>query len=193
MPNHENPALQDSSDLTDLIQMGAGDQGANIPLLLRSVKPGVPLRVDRCVGLRGNRQLQNHLLRFFTDFPNGRKLLILLVGAGRFERPTPCAQGRCATRLRYAPTFYASMILNHFQDFRYCHAAQIGPKSLRPWQTRDKTLLVPRESNKSRPCKLNLFSSGASPNRTCKESLHSRQCRSRDIAVNIPSTWRFSR
>ena len=30
--------------------------------------------------------------------------LILLVGAGRFERPTPCAQGRCATRLRYAPT-----------------------------------------------------------------------------------------
>ena len=30
--------------------------------------------------------------------------MILLVGAGRFERPTPCAQGRCATRLRYAPT-----------------------------------------------------------------------------------------
>src|SRR5579884_19544 len=28
----------------------------------------------------------------------------ILVGAGRFERPTPCAQGRCATRLRYAPT-----------------------------------------------------------------------------------------
>src|SRR5580704_1959821 len=35
-----------------------------------------------------------------------------LVGAGRFERPTPCAQGRCATRLRYAPTFYS------FLDFR---------------------------------------------------------------------------
>jgi hypothetical protein len=33
-------------------------------------------------------------------------LLNQLVGAGRFERPTPCAQGRCATRLRYAPTFY---------------------------------------------------------------------------------------
>ena len=31
-----------------------------------------------------------------------------MVGAGRFERPTPCAQGRCATRLRYAPTFYFS-------------------------------------------------------------------------------------
>ena len=29
---------------------------------------------------------------------------ILLVGARGFEPPTPCAQGRCATRLRYAPT-----------------------------------------------------------------------------------------
>ena len=27
-----------------------------------------------------------------------------VVGAGRFERPTPCSQSRCATRLRYAPT-----------------------------------------------------------------------------------------
>ena len=26
-----------------------------------------------------------------------------LVGARGFEPPTPCAQGRCATRLRYAP------------------------------------------------------------------------------------------
>ena len=33
--------------------------------------------------------------------------LIPLVGAVRFERTTPCAQGRCATRLRYAPTSYA--------------------------------------------------------------------------------------
>src|SRR6266496_6777485 len=29
----------------------------------------------------------------------------LMVGARRFELPTPCAQGRCATRLRYAPSF----------------------------------------------------------------------------------------
>ena len=41
-----------------------------------------------------------------------------LVGAGRFERPTPCAQGRCATRLRYAPTSDASLILNHFPYIR---------------------------------------------------------------------------
>lgn len=28
------------------------------------------------------------------------------IGASRFERPTPCSQGRCATRLRHAPCFY---------------------------------------------------------------------------------------
>jgi hypothetical protein len=44
------------------------------------------------------------------------KQLKRLVGAGRFERPTPCAQGRCATRLRYAPTCEALLILNHFHD-----------------------------------------------------------------------------
>jgi hypothetical protein len=27
-----------------------------------------------------------------------------MVGAAGFELATPCAQGRCATRLRYAPT-----------------------------------------------------------------------------------------
>ena len=35
---------------------------------------------------------------------NSWKSLNKLVGAGGFEPPTPCAQGRCATRLRYAPT-----------------------------------------------------------------------------------------
>ena len=34
------------------------------------------------------------------------KLLKTMVGAARFELTTPCAQGRCATRLRYAPTCY---------------------------------------------------------------------------------------
>src|ERR1700756_1231139 len=32
------------------------------------------------------------------------KTLRILVGAAGFEPATPCAQGRCATRLRYAPT-----------------------------------------------------------------------------------------
>src|SRR5215471_8665209 len=47
------------------------------------------------------------------------KCFVLLVGAGRFERPTPCAQGRCATRLRYAPTSEASLILNHLRYYRH--------------------------------------------------------------------------
>ena len=29
---------------------------------------------------------------------------VSMVGARGFEPPTPCAQGRCATRLRYTPT-----------------------------------------------------------------------------------------
>ena len=50
---------------------------------------------------------------------NGLIYLILLVGAGRFERPTPCAQGRCATRLRYAPTFYLIDSKSLFQIPQY--------------------------------------------------------------------------
>jgi hypothetical protein len=42
-----------------------------------------------------------------------------LVGARGFEPPTPCAQGRCATRLRYAPTETTLAILNHFDQIRF--------------------------------------------------------------------------
>ena len=34
----------------------------------------------------------------------GQEVKRKLVGARGFEPRTPCAQGRCATRLRYAPT-----------------------------------------------------------------------------------------
>src|SRR6476661_2477569 len=40
-----------------------------------------------------------------------------MVGAIGFEPTTPCAQGRCATRLRYAPTFTVLMgVLGPFSD-----------------------------------------------------------------------------
>ncbi len=42
------------------------------------------------------------------------QLLKVLVGARGFEPPTPCAQGRCATRLRYAPT--VSIIAESFES-----------------------------------------------------------------------------
>jgi hypothetical protein len=38
----------------------------------------------------------------------------LVVGAWRFELQTSCAQGRRATRLRYAPTVTALRILKHY-------------------------------------------------------------------------------
>ena len=42
----------------------------------------------------------------------------LLVGARGFEPRTPCAQGRCATRLRYAPTLLRTTTLPNQQRFR---------------------------------------------------------------------------
>ena len=46
-----------------------------------------------------------------------------MVGAIGFEPTTPCAQGRCATRLRYAPTL-AALILNYITKAGQTHASQ---------------------------------------------------------------------
>ena len=51
--------------------------------------------------------------RGVADGPRRWKSPKRLVGAIGFEPTTPCAQGRCATRLRYAPTGMAPLILNH--------------------------------------------------------------------------------
>src|SRR5437764_2949912 len=53
--------------------------------------------------------------------------LILLVGATGFEPATPCAQGRCATRLRYAPTLTGPLILGHFPTARPSHRGTFNP------------------------------------------------------------------
>src|SRR5215813_11294663 len=50
-----------------------------------------------------------------------------LVGAVRFELTTPCAQGRCATRLRYAPTRIARLILNHFYELNHRRDSNLCP------------------------------------------------------------------
>src|SRR5712692_4210713 len=55
----------------------------------------------------GNRQDAASFRTIFRTSPkrrsgNSGKLLKVLVGARGFEPPTPCAQGRCATGLRYA-------------------------------------------------------------------------------------------
>jgi hypothetical protein len=58
---------------------------------------------------RPDRGASSRKARFKTDRApvKGRErlhnLLKNLVGAGRFELPTPCSRSKCATRLRYAP------------------------------------------------------------------------------------------
>jgi hypothetical protein len=51
----------------------------------------------------------------------------ILVGAIGFEPTTPCAQGRCATRLRYAPTRKALLILNHFRELSHRWNSNLCP------------------------------------------------------------------
>ena len=47
------------------------------------------------------------------------KYLKTLVGARGFEPPTPCAQGRCATGLRYAPTLLIFHIVEQILHKRH--------------------------------------------------------------------------
>src|SRR4029077_7165590 len=52
---------------------------------------------------------------------------ILLVGAPRFELGTSCAQGRRATRLRYAPTVTALLILRQFPSLLLISLVSVRP------------------------------------------------------------------
>ena len=47
-------------------------------------------------------------------------ITFLMVGARRFELPTPCAQGRCATRLRYAPSKTRAILHREGTKSRFC-------------------------------------------------------------------------
>jgi hypothetical protein len=60
---------------------------------------------------------------------NAHYSAVLMVGARRFELPTPCAQGRCATRLRYAPSYeqlqyYMAKELNQGFSIAWKHAGR---------------------------------------------------------------------
>jgi hypothetical protein len=79
----------------------------------------LPTSMCWCCGRGGGLRHKPRHKDFFSAPNSYCNFNILLVGAGRFERPTPCAQGRCATRLRYAPTCGALLILNHFLSLRY--------------------------------------------------------------------------
>ena len=51
---------------------------------------------------------------------NSILLYCSMVGARRFELPTPCAQGRCATRLRYAPSMTEAILHAKPMKSRFC-------------------------------------------------------------------------
>jgi hypothetical protein len=94
----------------------------------RDLRPGRPVprdaravRADRAHGAARGAGADPRRDRDGQDFPAGFFLLACsegrcsiqlsygrarkgMVGASRFERPTPCSQGRCATWLRHAPT-----------------------------------------------------------------------------------------
>jgi hypothetical protein len=52
-----------------------------------------PARKISLLNLEDRRSYRIDYSEILEGARNGRKCLILLVGAGRFERPTPCAQG----------------------------------------------------------------------------------------------------
>ncbi len=77
----------------------------------------------RKVAIRGDaRQIASTA----EDSANSRTFFVLwrfvseVVGATGFEPATPCAQGRCATRLRYAPTLNC-FILDHLPGLVPAH------------------------------------------------------------------------
>ena len=106
---------------------------------------------DLSIHLRGKKNAQEL----------NRKQFRKLVGATGFEPATPCAQGRCATRLRYAPT------LRRPRQWRRPHLQILAQPALRPmrrpgerakrtraWaQTYLRTNLPGHIPNNCRPCR----------------------------------------
>ena len=72
------------------------------------------LPLPDCMALRAG-------LKMRAGMAGSKCAFLEMVGAAGFELATPCAQGRCATRLRYAPTFLCcserfarcEVVLNH--------------------------------------------------------------------------------
>src|SRR5437660_10517344 len=55
---------------------------------------------------------QNYYRRNLRGLQDNWSGMNTMVGARGFEPRTPCAQGRCATRLRYAPTLCTKVVLH---------------------------------------------------------------------------------
>ena len=83
--------------------------------LTRSPPTGVAVEKLEALIVIGWTHIGPQVLGFSNcRFQNSLMRLGILVGAIGFEPTTPCAQGRCATRLRYAPT--SSIIADRFRS-----------------------------------------------------------------------------
>jgi hypothetical protein len=81
------------------------------------------------------RQKQQRVISDESPELNTHYSAVLMVGARRFELPTPCAQGRCATRLRYAPSneqnqYYMAKELNQGFSTASKHAGRTSTSFL---------------------------------------------------------------
>jgi hypothetical protein len=85
----------------------AGSRAAGIILLRcrEAFQQGLPRGLSGCCSLGdANSSAAQSLRHCWRRCSNHTaKRLNRLVGAGRFELPTPCSRSKCATRLRYAP------------------------------------------------------------------------------------------
>src|SRR6185295_16291262 len=73
------------------------------------------------------------ILRVLCEgWEDGRQTHWELVGARGFEPRTPCAQGRCATRLRYAPTVNDLRVSHYRLNHRGTRAIHATMLPLRP-------------------------------------------------------------
>ena len=77
---------------------------------------------DLSIHLRGKKNAQEL----------NRKQFRKLVGATGFEPATPCAQGRCATRLRYAPTVLGRSYPLHIEILAQARAQPFTSGPLAP-------------------------------------------------------------
>jgi hypothetical protein len=68
---------------------------------------------------KAERETAAEIPSVLCEGPGGaRDVKRILVGAIGFEPTTPCAQGRCATRLRYAPTLRLTLLSQQLFDYK---------------------------------------------------------------------------
>ncbi len=132
------PAHRDERRLTLLIFQEPGVPGSGHAVrCIRQVSSMSPSRMRDTT--RESTRCMQEAVNWLRFGPRDSNSLQTLVGAERFELPTPCSQNRCATRLRYAPTRSSpyskeiplgKFLVHEIADFLACKDPQVLRK---PW------------------------------------------------------------